>query len=314
MRRWNLIGSLLVLSFALLTTAANAQVSVLAIGALEGSSAGSYADLSGLTYTLENDVPANLLGGLGSGIAWASGNTIVALPDRGPNAVSFNPLVDDTVSYVNRFHTISLNLQPNTGGGLPFVLTPTLQKTTLLFSPLPLVYGSGDGLNIGSGVPPINTRLKNYFTGRSDNFDPSQNSGDAADARFDTEGIRVSNDLKRIYISDEYGPYIYRFNRSSGLRNQVITLPDKFAVTALFPVGSDEIASNIEGRVANKGMEGLAITPDGKTLVGIMQSPLIQDGGTNGSTTRIVVIDIETGTVLHEYAYKCDNIGTAANA
>src|SRR5215467_13832936 len=138
MRRWNLIGSLLVLSFGLLTTAANAQVSVLAIGALEGSSAGSYADLSGLTYTLENDVPANLLGGLGSGIAWASGNTIVALPDRGPNAVSFNPLVDDTVSYVNRFHTISLNLQPNTGGGLPFVLTPTLQKTTLLFSPLPL--------------------------------------------------------------------------------------------------------------------------------------------------------------------------------
>ena len=31
--------------------------------------------------------------------------------------------------------------------------------------------------------------------------------------------------------------------------------------------------------LTNKGMEGLAITPDGKTLVGAMQSPLIQDGG-----------------------------------
>jgi hypothetical protein len=46
-------------------------------------------------------------------------------------------------------------------------------------------------------------------------------------------------------------------------------------------------------------MEGLAITPDGKTLVGIMQAPLIQDGG---KTVRIVAIDIATGTT-HEYAY-----------
>jgi hypothetical protein len=62
--------------------------------------------------------------------------------------------------------------------------------------------------------------------------------------------------------------------------------------------------------VANKGMEGLAITPDGRTLVGIMQSPLIQDGGTDAATTRIVTIDIRRGTV-HEYAYAFDNIGTA---
>jgi hypothetical protein len=46
-------------------------------------------------------------------------------------------------------------------------------------------------------------------------------------------------------------------------------------------------------------MEGLAITPDGKTLVGIMQAPLIQDGG---STVRIVTIAIATGTT-HAYAY-----------
>src|SRR5262249_20288438 len=62
----------------------------------------------------------------------------------------------------------------------------------------------------------------------------------------------------------------------------------------------------------NKGMEGLAITPDGRTLVGIMQSPLIQDGGTNGSTTRIVTIDVKTGAT-HEYAYTFDNLGTAQN-
>jgi hypothetical protein len=78
------------------------------------------------------------------------------------------------------------------------------------------------------------------------------------------------------------------------------------------PPRAAEIAANTSGRVTNKGMEGLAITPDGKTLVGVMQSPLAQDGGTAASTVRIVTIDLATGKVTHEYAYQLDNIGTAA--
>ena len=46
-------------------------------------------------------------------------------------------------------------------------------------------------------------------------------------------------------------------------------------------------------------MEGLAITPDGRRLVGIMQNALIQDGG---PTVRIVSIDIGSGRT-REYAY-----------
>jgi len=42
-----------------------------------------------------------------------------------------------------------------------------------------------------------------------------------------------------------------------------------------------------------------------------MQSPLIQDGGTDGANTRVVTIDIATGTT-HEYAYEFTNIGTAS--
>src|SRR5581483_8053918 len=64
------------------------------------------------------------------------------------------------------------------------------------------------------------------------------------------------------------------------------------------------------GRVANKGMEGLAITPDGRTLIGGMQSPLIQDGGTSGRFTRIITIDRHSGAT-HQYAYPLTNIGTA---
>jgi hypothetical protein len=116
----------------------------------------------------------------------------------------------------------------------------------------------------------------------------------------------VSNDLKHVYISDEYGPYVYEFDRATGRRTKIFTLPLKFAVTNLSAIGNTEISGNTAGRVANKGMEGLALTPDGQMLVGAMQSPLIQDGGdVKGGVTRIVTIDIKTGRT-HEYAYQLD--------
>jgi hypothetical protein len=48
-------------------------------------------------------------------------------------------------------------------------------------------------------------------------------------------------------------------------------------------------------------MEGLAITPDGKTLVGILQAPTLQD---KNNYLRIVTFDVATGLATHEYAYK----------
>jgi hypothetical protein len=280
---------------------------LLAVGTLDQSRAGAWADVSGLKYDLENGAPANLLGGLGSAITYAGGSTFLALPDRGPNAIEFNDSIDNTVAYVNRFHTIEMELTPNKSGtGLPFNLTPALRDTTLLSSLTPLVYGTGTGLGVGSGVPPINHLFQHFFTGRSDGFDPKQNSGDPNDARFDTEGIRISNDGRSIFISDEYGPYVYQFDRRTGVRLRSFKFPDYFYVPNLAPVGATEISGNIVGRTANKGMEGLAITPDGRTLLGIMQNALIQDaneGGAAKNLLRMVTIDIASGRVTHQYAY-----------
>src|SRR5262249_38137047 len=114
----------------------SAQVKLIAKGTLSGSRAGVNADLSGLHYDLENGLPANLLGWLGSGLTYVSGKPFLALPDRGPNAKPYNSAVDDTSSYIPRFHTIEMTLVPNPGPGLPFTLTPVLCSTTLLFSPL----------------------------------------------------------------------------------------------------------------------------------------------------------------------------------
>ncbi|WP_426117128.1 esterase-like activity of phytase family protein [Massilia sp. PWRC2] len=292
---------------AVFSTAALAGPQLLAVGSLKAGG----ADLSTQTAgALENGVAGNLLGGMGSGLAWAGGSTFLATPDRGPNAVPYNPLVDDTTSYIARFQTVTMGLSANTSGsGLKFNLTPTLSATTLLSSPTALVYGSGAAgtgsvggiaYTLGNGTPTLNaTNNTNYFTGRSDGFDASKTSTNPNNARLDPESIRVSNDGKSIFVSDEYGPYVYQFNRATGERIASFALPANLAVTNLSAQGSLEISGNTSGRVANKGMEGLAITPDGKTLVGIMQAPLEQDAA---KSLRIVTIDIATG-VTHEYAY-----------
>jgi Esterase-like activity of phytase len=292
---------------------------LIAIGSLSGSSAGAYADLSGLTGLLENGVAGNSLGGIGSGLAWAGGNTFIATPDRGPNAVTYNSAVDDTSSYISRFQTVTLDLTANTSGtGLAYNLTPTLTATTLLSSATTLNYGTGAGLGnkidgitpIGSGAPDLNlTNSTNYFTGRSDNFGTANALGAAdstsanpSNARFDPEGVRVSNDGLSVFISDEYGPYVNQFNRATGERIKSFALPANLAIANQSAVGNTEIANNTSnGRVTNKGMEGLAITPDGSMLVGMMQAPLEQDVKASGNV-RIVTINIATG-VTHEYAY-----------
>ena len=299
------------LSLASASHFAVAQITLIAKGTLTTTSAGYYADLSGLQGSLENGVSANLLGGFGSGITYISTDRFLAVPDRGPNAVSYNANVDDTDSYINRFHTIKMNLTANnSGSGLPFTITPTIEKTTLLSSPTALVYGSGTSYGLPNGAPTVNYINQYFFTGRSDNYDPTQNSGNPADARLDPEGIRLSNDGLTVFISDEYGPYIYQFNRAKGTRIKTYTLPAKYYVTNLSSIGANEISGNTFGRTANKGLEGLALTPDGTTLVAMVQASLIQDanlGGAAAKMLRLLVIDVASGTVKNEFAYGLTN-------
>lgn len=291
-------------ALAVLTLAAPLGAAPILIA--KGSFSGA-TDLSGLTGTLENGLPANILGGLGSGLAYVGGNRFLALPDRGPNATAYNAAVDNTVSYITRFQSMTLDLVAQANGGLPFALTTALTGTTLLSSPTALVYGTGaglgtraDGTPLGSGAPAQNDATHNYFTGRSDGFGPG-NSGAPADARFDPESIRVSNDGRTVFISDEYGPYVRQFDRATGQLVRTYTLPANLDVAVKAPRGADEEAPfNTTGRVDNKGMEGLAITPDGKTLVGIMQQALLQD---SSKLVRIVTIDVATGATK-EYGYK----------
>jgi hypothetical protein len=100
------------------------------------------------------------------------------------------------------------------------------------------------------------------------------------------------------WVSDEYGPFVIHVDASGRQIGRLspfdATLPRELA-----------------NRVANRGMEGLTITPDGSTLVGIMQSALRQpDIATtdplNVAVVRVVTIALATGE-LHEFVYLLDD-------
>lgn len=103
------------------------------------------------------------------------------------------------------------------------------------------------------------------------------------------------------WISDEYGPHIAHFD-ATGKQLERIN-----------PFGSGQggrtLPLVLARRRPNRGMEGLTITPDGKTLVGLTQSPMYNpsSAAVSGSVVlRVVAFDLATATTK-QYAYLLDN-------
>ena len=224
---------------------------------------GTATDKSGLMDVLSDGTPHNRLGALGSGISYTGkGNRYILLPDRGP--------VDGQANYHCRVQFMDISL---TLGGNP-VLQANLVATTFL-----------------------KTEAGQQLVGATTAF---TSADPAKTLRFDPEGIRVSRGGS-IFISDEYGPFIYEFTHE-GKRLRSLKVPEKFMVKVPKADPKEELAANTSGRYPNRGLEGLAITPSGEKLLAAMQSPLIQDGGGDGTNNRLLEIELKTGAT-REFLY-----------
>lgn len=254
---------------------------LIGVGAIPGTA----TDGSGLTGLLEDGVtPANIVGGLGSAIAYTGfGDLYVMTPDRGP--------ADGTTSYVDRAYVVKVDVRRSHAAPTGYVVAPRILSTRLL----------------GYG-------WRRFFTGNASAFDAT---GSPAGARLDPEGIRVGRCGGTFYVSDEYGPFLYEFG-PNGRRERVLDLPHKFLIDLPSADPAAELAGNAFGRQANRGMEGLAISPDGRKLYGMMQNALIQDGGLDaavsrvGLNNRIVEIDVKTGAV-REFLYVLESKSYGTN-
>lgn len=110
------------------------------------------------------------------------------------------------------------------------------------------------------------------------------------DHGIDSEGLVALAD-GTFWISDEYGPFLVHFDAKG-------TELERLAPGRGLP-------KELGLRTPNQGMEGLTITPDGSTLVGMIQSGLTTPGLTSAREvplTRIVTVDLKTKAVK-EFAY-----------
>src|SRR5690606_27645425 len=106
---------------------------------------------------------------------------------------------------------------------------------------------------------------------------------------IDSEALVIAAD-GTFWISDEYGPHIVHADITGKTIERINPYGTGF--------GGRKIPAVFANRRANRGMEGLTITPDGKTLVGIMQSPMYNpsSAAVSGSVIiRILTFNIATG-------------------
>jgi hypothetical protein len=117
---------------------------------------------------------------------------------------------------------------------------------------------------------------------------------------IDSEGLVLAAD-GTFWISDEYGPHIAHFDATG----RTIERINPFGTGT----GGRTLPLVLARRRPNRGMEGLTITPDGKTLVGLMQSPMYNPSSSavSGSVVlRVVTFDIASGATK-QYAYLMEN-------
>ncbi len=234
---------------------------------------GTTTDLSGLTDPLPDGTPHHQLGGLSAIDYTGKNNLYLQVADRGPK--------DGAVPYACRFHLTEVVVDPTRDP----VVSIKLMATHLL--------KDAEG---------------RQYNGANESLDPAHPE---RSLRFDPEGARVGP-TGTLFISDEYGPYLREFDRTGKLLRSFV-VPEKFLPNHPAPDPKQELPpKNTRGRIPNRGMEGLAITPDGKKLVGILQSPLIQDGGLGpdqkriGLNVRILEVDIATGKT-REFVYQLED-------
>ena len=199
----------------------------------------------------------------------ASG-TFWGLPDRGPGG--------GLIDYAPRVHQFGLDLAPS-GAITGFRLLQTVVFTQ-------------DGLTFTG----LNPRLA---TGSAANLGRS----------LDAEGlVRLANG--NLLVADEYGPSLYEFAPDGAFIRAFATpaniLPRQPDGTPNFVDGRPTIN---RGRQDNRGFEGLTISNDGKTVIAILQDPLVNEGAPDGRRSRnlrIVTYDYATGQPGAQYIYQLE--------
>lgn len=112
---------------------------------------------------------------------------------------------------------------------------------------------------------------------------------------IDSEGIVAMKD-GTFWLSDEYGPHMVHFDANGVEIGRINPFPHDKRTIHNLPL-------EFKNRRANRGMEGLALSGDETTLVGVMQSTMYHSRKMKSDIVRIVSVDIKSGKIK-QYIYK----------
>ena len=220
-----------------------------------------------------------------------------ALSDRGPGG--------GLIAYDTRLSRFEINVHPITGEISQFRVIKTIKFT----NPNNLLVGLDPHLN---GLNPLDLNGSESVLGHS----------------FDPEGLVIDPNTGEFIVADEYGPSVYVFDREGRLQ-RIFDVPENLVpfvgTTVNYVALRDACGADVPvplcgangGRQDNRGYEGIAVSPDGKTLYAVLQDPLIDEtgvgtnNGRNSRNVRIVVYDNDHsspsyGTSLKQLVYQLE--------
>ncbi|MBD3801549.1 MAG: esterase-like activity of phytase family protein, partial [Campylobacterales bacterium] len=209
-------------------------------------------------------------------------NRFYAMTDRGPNAKYRDGKMFPTPDYTPRIGLFEIAAD----GSVSMVKEILLKDTDgNVISGLPNTPEFG-----GTGEIPYDAE-GNLIADENNASKPKTD-----DFGLDSEGLTALTD-GTFWVSDEYGPHMVHYDANGKEIGRINPFANDKRNTWTLP-------AEFGNRWANRGMEGLTITPDQSTLVGVMQSTL--DNPTKavrGVLTRIVTIELATGK-MKQYLYK----------
>jgi len=183
--------------------------------------------------------------------------------------------------------------------------TPTIIKvkaaggTVTILEQVPILGQSGKPVTGLSNLDKIDETPYDYKAETGLPFNPSG---------LDTEGI-VRTPSGDFWLVEEYSPSIVKVDATGKVVKRFV--PEGLKLPgADYPV-VEALPAIYGKRKINRGFEGLALSPDGKTIFATLQSPLLNPDATTGNAsriTRILAFDVTTEKPTAEYVYRLEPI------
>jgi hypothetical protein len=245
-----------------------------------------------LPGTVDNDHGFKL-GGIGSGVWKGPGDgpgIFWMITDRGPNP--------QTPAPIKRAFPVATFT--------PFILQVKAEQGTIsILKAIPLVGNNGAGV---SGLPnnplaaspaspnalgdeqPYNCDISATINGNPDGHD--------------TEDL-VRDIRGTFWTVDEYGPSISKIDATGVVLTRFVPKGRKAVSGDHFAV-VDNLPEILGRRPRNRGFEGLALTPNNRTLMAVVQSPLTNPSTAVGNPSRairLIGFDTQSESPVAEYVY-----------